>query len=108
LPARRSRSKSVDGLRGATSGDLGQAEAQDQAQAPLQERVATAITRFAGSMWFASLHAAVFGFWIVANLAWLPLVRQWDTALVMLGNDRFCGGNIRDNLRPDFSKPSGG
>jgi uncharacterized membrane protein len=30
------------------------------------------------------LHLAVFGFWIVANLGWVPLVPQWDPSFVVL------------------------
>jgi uncharacterized membrane protein len=44
----------------------------------LQERIAEAITRFAGSMAFVYLHAMLFGGWIVVNLGWLPLVRPFD------------------------------
>lgn len=43
-----------------------------------QERVADAITRFTGSMWFVYIHLTVFGFWIVANLHWIPGIPAWD------------------------------
>lgn len=57
---------------------------QEDASAPLQERIAIAITRFAGSMPFVYLHAVVFGFWILVNIGWLPLMRPWDPSLVVL------------------------
>jgi uncharacterized membrane protein len=38
-----------------------------------QERVADAVTAFAGSMAFVYLHMAWFGAWIVVNLGWLGL-----------------------------------
>ncbi|HEV2748324.1 MAG TPA: DUF1003 domain-containing protein [Allosphingosinicella sp.] len=35
-------------------------------------------------MRFVWLHLAVFGFWIVANLGWVPGVPQWDESFVVL------------------------
>ena len=48
------------------------------------ERLAGAITAFTGSMIFVALHLAVFGFWIVANLGWVPAVPRWDESFVVL------------------------
>src|SRR3954470_8527946 len=45
---------------------------RDEQEATAEERIAEAITRFTGSMRFVYLHLAFFGFWIVANLGWLP------------------------------------
>jgi uncharacterized membrane protein len=50
----------------------------------LQERIADAVTRFAGSMRFVYLHLVVFGFWITANLGWLPGVPRFDRSFVVL------------------------
>jgi uncharacterized membrane protein len=57
---------------------------REEDQAPAQERVADAITRFTGSLQFVYLHLALFGFWIVANLGWLPGVPAWDPSFVVL------------------------
>src|SRR5918993_5004791 len=57
---------------------------QEEARAGVQERIADAITRFTGSMTFVYLHLAIFGFWIVANLGWVPGVPQWDPSFVVL------------------------
>src|SRR5918993_1094683 len=57
---------------------------QEEARAGVQERIADAITRFTGSMTFVYLHLAIFGFWIVANLGWVPGVPQWDPTFVVL------------------------
>lgn len=57
---------------------------REEAEASLQERIADAITRFTGSMIFVYLHLAIFGFWIVANLGWIPGVPQWDPTFVIL------------------------
>src|SRR5918994_7672447 len=57
---------------------------REEADASAQERIADAITRFTGSMLFVYLHLAVFGFWIVANLGWVPGVPQWDESFVVL------------------------
>ena len=57
---------------------------QEEKEATVEERVAEAITRFTGSMRFVYLHLAFFGFWIVANLGWLPGVVAWDPSFVVL------------------------
>ncbi|MFD0462500.1 DUF1003 domain-containing protein [Microvirga aerilata] len=54
------------------------------AEATAQEKLAEAITRFTGSMLFVYIHLAIFGFWIVANLGWIPGVPQWDESFVVL------------------------
>ena len=48
-----------------------------------EEKVADAITRFAGSMLFVYIHLALFGTWIVWNLGWLGL-KPFDKSLVVL------------------------
>jgi uncharacterized membrane protein len=57
---------------------------QEGKEATAEERIAEAITRFTGSMRFVYLHLAFFGFWIVANLGWLPGVPRWDPSFVVL------------------------
>ncbi len=57
---------------------------RDAKAASVQERLSDAITGFAGSMAFVGLHLALFGFWIVANLGWIPGVPQWDESFVVL------------------------
>jgi uncharacterized membrane protein len=49
----------------------------------LQDRVADAISRFAGSMPFVYLHAGIFGAWCAINLGWTPL-RPFDPTFVIL------------------------
>ncbi|MGE6741328.1 DUF1003 domain-containing protein [Allorhizobium pseudoryzae] len=56
----------------------------DLAKSGLQERVADAITRFAGSMVFVYLHLAFFGAWIAVNTGILPILRPFDPSLVVL------------------------
>lgn len=56
----------------------------DLAKSNLQERVADAITRFAGSMVFVYLHLAFFGAWIAVNTGILPILRPFDSSLVVL------------------------
>jgi uncharacterized membrane protein len=53
-------------------------------EATVQERIAETITRFTGSMRFVYLHLAAFGFWVVANLGWVPGVPRWDPSFVVL------------------------
>jgi uncharacterized membrane protein len=57
----------------------------EEAAATVQERIAERVTRFTGSMPFVYLHLAVFGFWTVANLGWIPGVPPWDASFVILG-----------------------
>jgi uncharacterized membrane protein len=53
--------------------------------APFGERLAAAVTRFLGSMWSVAAHAAVFGFWLIANAGLVPGLAPWDPTFVMLG-----------------------
>jgi len=57
---------------------------REEKEATVEERVAEAITRFTGSMRFVYLHLAFFGFWIVANLGWIPGIPAWDPSFVVL------------------------
>jgi uncharacterized membrane protein len=56
----------------------------EEKTASLEERVADTMTAFAGSMWSVYLHLALFGFWIIANIGWIPGVPIWDPTLVVL------------------------
>jgi uncharacterized membrane protein len=55
----------------------------EAAAAPLEQRVAAAITDFTGSMLFVYIHLALYGLWIVANLGWVG-VKPWDPSFVVL------------------------
>src|ERR671932_779944 len=63
---------------------LTQRREREETEATVQERIAEAITRFTGSMLFVYIHLAIFGFWIVANLGWIPGVPIWDQSFVVL------------------------
>jgi uncharacterized membrane protein len=56
----------------------------DEQRAALDEKLARAVTRFAGSMRFVYVHAAIYGLWIIGNLGWIPGVRPWDPSFVVL------------------------
>lgn len=56
----------------------------EEKQKGRQERLADGITRFAGSISFVYLHIVLFGFWITANLGWLPFVPRFDPSFVIL------------------------
>ena len=58
--------------------------AEEEASANFEERVAYVITHFAGHIRFVYFHAVVYGFWIVANLGWVPGVKPWDPTFVVL------------------------
>jgi uncharacterized membrane protein len=55
----------------------------EERAAPVEEKIADAITRFTGSMLFVYLHLVVFGLWIVVNLGWLG-IRPFDPTFVIL------------------------
>jgi uncharacterized membrane protein len=57
---------------------------REEATATLEERVAGAITRFSGTMKFVYVHVAVYGFWIIANLDFVPGVPKFDPSFVVL------------------------
>jgi uncharacterized membrane protein len=57
---------------------------REETAATAQEKLADAITAFTGSMVFVYLHLAVFGFWIAANLHWVPGIPAWDESFVVL------------------------
>jgi len=57
---------------------------QQKISTGLQDRIADAITRFAGSMKFVYLHLLIYGGWIVVNLGWIPMVRAFDPTFVVL------------------------
>lgn len=47
------------------------------------QKLARAVTRFAGSMWFVWLHAAIVSTWVAVNLRWTPLA-PFDETFVIL------------------------
>jgi uncharacterized membrane protein len=56
---------------------------REQANVPLQMRIADRVTAFAGSMTFVFLHLFIFGIWIVWNLPWTPFPK-YDPSFVVL------------------------
>jgi uncharacterized membrane protein len=62
---------------------LSERRVREEASASLEERIASRITAFAGSMRFVYLHAALYGSWVVANLGWLGN-EPWDPSFVVL------------------------
>jgi uncharacterized membrane protein len=58
--------------------------AEEQRTLGFEERMAAAITNFAGSMLFVYIHVVVFALWIAINEGWLPIVPAWDPSLVVL------------------------
>src|SRR5205085_8422146 len=48
-----------------------------------EDRLADAISAFAGSMKFVYFHVAIYGAWIVVNLPWVPLPK-FDPSYVVL------------------------
>ena len=63
---------------------LAERRRQEAAAAPVEARVAEAITRFTGSMRFVYVHLALYGAWIAANLGAVPGVPKFDPSFVVL------------------------
>lgn len=57
---------------------------RERANERFTDKVAAAMAAFTGSNWSLLVHAVVFGIWILVNTALLPLVRPWDSSLVVL------------------------
>ena len=57
---------------------------REKERAGPQERIAEAITRFAGSMKFIYLHLVYFGAWILINAGIFPVIRPFDPTFVIL------------------------
>lgn len=64
---------------------LEERRSKEEREATLQERIAEAITRFAGSMTFVGLHLVLFGVWVLVNAGLLPVLPKWDESFVILG-----------------------
>jgi uncharacterized membrane protein len=58
--------------------------AREERRRGAQERIADAVTRFAGSMAFVYLHLGGVAFWVAANLGWIPGVARFDPSFVVL------------------------
>lgn len=56
---------------------------REERRASIQQKVADAITRFAGSMPFVYIHTVFFGLWGIVNLGWVGL-RPFDPSFVVL------------------------
>jgi uncharacterized membrane protein len=56
----------------------------EERRAGLEERIADAITSFAGSMTFVYIHLVIVVLWVSVNLGWLPIVPQFDPTFVIL------------------------
>jgi uncharacterized membrane protein len=58
--------------------------AREAATTGFEQRLAEAITRFAGSMRFVYLHLAVLCGWILANLGVVPGIPEFDPSFIIL------------------------
>ncbi|MBT2322334.1 DUF1003 domain-containing protein [Variovorax paradoxus] len=57
---------------------------REKAATGAQDKIADAITAFAGSMKFVYLHLVLYGAWIVINLGWVPGIEKFDPTFVVL------------------------
>ena len=59
-------------------------KASRRAKARPGDKIAAAISSFAGCMPFVYIHLVLFGGWIGINLGWVPGLPRWDPSLVIL------------------------
>ena len=57
---------------------------QQERARTVSDRIADAVTAFAGSMWCVYFHLALFGGWIAVNLGWVPGVKRFDPQFITL------------------------
>lgn len=77
-------------LSGTLTRNIAALEARREAEAEARgwgERFADVVTRFAGSMSFVCLHAALYSAWIVVNVGLVPGLPAFDKSFVMLATE---------------------
>ena len=63
---------------------LEQRREQELSRATREERIATRITAFTGSMWFVYIHLVIYAAWIILNVGIIPGVPKFDPSFVIL------------------------
>lgn len=63
---------------------LSERHRREEAEAPVQEKLAEGVTRFTGSMAFVYIHLLIVGAWVAANLGVLPGAPRFDPTFVIL------------------------
>jgi len=63
---------------------LAERRRQEVSHATREEKIADAVTSFAGSMRFVYVHLVLYGAWIGINLGWVPFIPQFDPSFVVL------------------------
>ena len=58
--------------------------AKEAGEATREERFASWVTSFAGSMWFVYVHLVLYGAWFMINLGWVPFIPPFDPSFVVL------------------------
>jgi len=58
---------------------------EEREQDSVHDRLADAITGFAGSFRFVYLHLALLAFWLAANVGSIPGISPWDPEFIILG-----------------------
>jgi uncharacterized membrane protein len=57
---------------------LAEVRQREEQRKTTSDRIADAVTRFAGSMWCVYVHALLYGGWLVLNSGVVPGVKPWD------------------------------
>jgi uncharacterized membrane protein len=64
---------------------LVQHAAEQESAKSAADRVASAISRFVGSMRFVCFHAVAFGVWAAIDMGWIPAIHNFDPSFTKLG-----------------------
>lgn len=57
---------------------LSEVRAREEQRKTRYDRIADAVTRFAGNLWWIGVHVLMFAAWFVVNAGWVPHVRPFD------------------------------
>ncbi len=79
----KARDSGVSGIVEGNIHELLEHRRRQQKERGLQDRIASGIGAFTGSMPFVYIHIAIFGSWIVINLGWTP-IKPFDPSFVVL------------------------
>ena len=66
---------------------LAQRRKRERAASTTQEKLAEAITSFAGSMWFVYIHASVYALWVITNVGLFSALPRFDPSFVILATE---------------------
>jgi uncharacterized membrane protein len=59
---------------------------EEEESRSLGERIADAVTRFTGSLFFVSIHLIILALWVAINVGWLSRLARFDASFTILAS----------------------